>query len=233
MSIDFLPPLDWVEHSGDLPALAADEVHLWQVASSPGHLANLNTAEAERYHQISDRETALHYAAAQGGLRKILGGYLGMTPTDIPILREERGKPYVAGGPHFNITHTGEHILLAVALVPVGVDVEMASRKVSTLALARKFFLTEEILHLESTEKPRQRETFLRYWVCKEATVKLAGDGIYYGLRDAEVGLMEESGGAGWYGGRKVWLKEFRPAPGVLAALASWKPLQAKCFLRL
>jgi phosphopantetheinyl transferase len=82
-------------------------------------------------------------------------------------------------------------------------------------------------------EGPIKALTFLRYWVCKEAIVKLSGDGIYYGLRYARVDLTSDGRSRGDYKGRNVWLREFRPAKDLVAALASWEPLEAKGFFRI
>ncbi len=226
-------PVSWTRHAGESLALGEGEAHLWKISPTEDFTHCLTSREAARCSRFSNPEAAMHYAAAQGGLRTILGRYLGQEPPAVSLLREERGKPYVAGGPEFNITHTGEQILLAVARVPVGLDVELAARPVSADELAQKFFTTREAEHLAGVLPSSRRETFLRYWVCKEATVKLSGDGIYHGLRDAEVTLGPEGGAEGRYRGRAVRFHEMHPAPGVLAALASWRPLQAKCFLHL
>lgn len=215
-------------------AAPVGEAHLWSLAPSPDFASFLSPAEAGRHRGIADPEAALHYATSQGGLRYILGRYLQADPTSIPLLRHQRGKPYVSGGPEFNITHTGDYILIAFADRPVGLDVEIANRRVSARALAAKFFSPREIAHLESVPEALLSATFLRFWVAKEGTVKLSGDGIYHGLRDVEVSLDAAAySPSATYRGRLVCLQELCPAPGVVAALASWEPLQAKCFLRL
>ncbi len=225
--------IEWAPPPAAPLALPAGEAHIWSLAPSADFAACLSPAEAERHRGISDPEAALHYATAQGGLRQILGRYLQTEPSTIHLLRHLRGKPYVTGGPEFNITHTADHILIAFADRPIGLDVEIASRRVSARELARKFFSPREIAHLEAQPDALRGETFLRFWVAKEGTVKLSGDGIYHGLRDVEVCLDAAGGPSGTYRGRPVCLTELRPAPGVVAALASWEPLQAKCFLRL
>ena len=87
-----------------------------------------------------------------------------------------------------------------------------------------------KIMSLDVTER---KLTFLRYWVCKEAMVKLSGDGIYHGLRYARVDLAADGRSHGTYQGRKVSLWEFRPLHDLVAALASWEPVGAKGFFRI
>jgi phosphopantetheinyl transferase len=84
-----------------------------------------------------------------------------------------------------------------------------------------------------SVAQAERKLTFLRYWVCKEAMVKLSGDGIYHGLRHTRVDLAADGRSGGTYQGRKVFLWEFQPADDLVAALASWKPVEAKGFFRI
>ena len=63
--------------------------------------------------------------------------------------------------------------------------------------------------------------------------VKLSGDGIYHGLRHALVELAADRRSGGTYQVRKVFLWEFRPVDDLVAALASWKPVEAKGFFRI
>jgi phosphopantetheinyl transferase len=148
----------------------------------------------------------------QGGLRRIAASYMGCLPEEVDMCRERRGKPYVPGALEFNLTHTAGRMFAAFSSSPVGLDVESASRTVRTDALARKFFSREETNRLDMCEGLIKALTFLRYWVCKEAIVKLSGDGVYYGLRSARVDLASDGRSRGDYKGREVRLWEFRPA---------------------
>ncbi|HEY5706969.1 MAG TPA: 4'-phosphopantetheinyl transferase superfamily protein [Terrimicrobiaceae bacterium] len=189
--------------------------------------------ESLRYEKIVNEEVKCSYGSAQGGLRRIAALYMGCLPEEIEMCRERRGKPYVPGAPEFNLSHTAGRMFAAFSSKAVGLDVESAHRTVRAEALARKFFSREETSQIEALEGPIQGFTFLRYWVCKEAMVKLSGDGIYYGLRYARVDLASGGRSHGDYKGREVWLKEFRPAKDLVAALASWEPLEAKGFFRI
>ena len=112
--------------------------------------------------------------------------------------RGRRGKPYVPGAPEFNLTHTGGLILAAFASSPVGIDIESTERmRPGRSNCATAFPLREEVKELEASEGALKILTFLRYWVCKEAIVKLSGDGIYHGLRDARVDLAAAAGRVG------------------------------------
>jgi 4'-phosphopantetheinyl transferase len=147
--------------------------------------------------------------------------------------RQARGKPYVEGAPEFNLSHTCGRTIAAFSLEAIGIDVESAGRAVHARELATRFFFPEETASIMSVAEAERKLTFLRYWVCKEAMVKLSGDGIYHGLRYARVDLAADGRSRGTYQGRKVSLREFRPAHDLVAALASWKPVEAKGFFRI
>ena len=182
---------------------------------------------------MTNEEAKISFATSQGGLRTIAACYRNCEPSQIRLEREERGKPYLAGGPHFNLSHTAGRIFAAFSQQPLGLDVESANRRVHARELAAKFFSEQESAHIHSLDHVEAQAAFLRYWVCKEATVKLSGDGIYHGLREARVELGGEGISRGSYLGREVWLREFSPGENLLAALASWEPVEAKGFFRI
>jgi phosphopantetheinyl transferase len=224
---------EWIDYEVRDLVIPARGVHLWQIRPSRVFVRYLNPAESLRYERIVNEEVKGSYGSAQGGLRRIVAFYTGCLPEEVDMCRERRGKPYVPGAPEFNLSHTAGRMFAAFSSSPVGLDVESARRTVRTEALARKFFSHEEINRLKMLEGPIKALTFLRYWVCKEAIVKLSGDGIYYGLRYARVDLAFDGRSRGDYKGREVWLREFRPAKDLVAAIASWEPLEAKGFFRI
>jgi 4'-phosphopantetheinyl transferase len=224
---------EWIDYEVRDLVIPARGLHLWQIRPSRVFVGYLNAVELLRYERIANEEVKGSYGSAQGGLRRIVGFYTGCLPEEVDMCRERRGKPYVPGAPEFNLSHTAGRMFAAFSSSPVGLDVESAGRAVRSEALARKFFFDKERIQLKTLEDPIKALTFLRYWVCKEAIVKLSGDGIYYGLRYARVDLAPDGRPRGNYKGREVWLREFRPAKDLVAALASWEPLEAKGFFRI
>jgi Phosphopantetheinyl transferase len=208
------------------------ECHLWQIPPSAGYANLLAERERKRYLRFTHPHAREEYAASQGGLRAVLARYVGCPPENVVLHRGERGKPHLPGGPEFNLSHSAGLVCLAVASQPVGLDIERAGRRGSFAALASKFFTPAEQRRISAAPPGRQNELFLRHWVGKEASVKLSGEGIFRGLRHVEIVGGPGGGFSGLYRGRPVYLLEFRPAPGYLAALASWRPLRIrKTFL--
>ncbi len=208
-------------------------VHLWEIAPSHDYAAILPDPERARYDSIGCEETKVGYASSQGGLRRIAGAYLRCPAENLVLGRREHGKPFVAGAPEFNLSHTAGRILAVFSRDAVGLDMESAHRKVNATELSRKFFSLRECADLDSLDSAARNAAFLRYWVCKEASVKLSGDGIFRGLRDALVELTDGEFSLGEYRGRRVWIREFRPAPDLIGAIASWTPFAVKGFFRV
>jgi len=227
------PAIPWNNEAGQVPQLAPGDCHVWELQPSQAYADNLGAGEMARYQAISNAQAKINFATSQGGLRSIAARYRNCEPWQIRLEHEERGKPYLAGGPHFNLSHTAGRIFAVFSLQPLGFDIESANRHVRARELAAKFFSGQESAHIQTLDDEQARVVFLRYWVCKEATVKLSGDGIYLGLSDARVELGGAGLSRGNYLGREVWLREFAPGENLLAALASWEPVEAKGFFRI
>lgn len=223
----------WAECPQVLPPFVPGQAHLWNIEPSHRFSESLNAREKERWSRIQSEKTRRDFATSQGGLRSILSRYLACSAQDISMRRQAGGKPYVEPGPHFNLSHTAGLTIAVFAGQEVGIDLEKADRRVSADGIARKFFTPEEVKSLNSVRPEERAAYFLRLWVCKEASVKLSGEGIAFGLRKVSVDLHSQPVPMALYEGRQVHLWEFQPAPGFLGAVASWTPCRANCFYRL
>lgn len=225
--------LEWLAFEANRLPVPNESIHLWKINTSIEHEEYLLPHERERARGVRNDETRISYLSSQGGLRRLLSLYLQRPAGDIEVLREEHGKPYVRSGPHFNISHSAGRIFAAFSDSAVGLDVENLARSVSEEALADKFFAPAEREHIHSVAENEIHRLFLRYWVCKEASVKLSGDGIYHGLRDAEIILHDGGPSRGHYRGKEIWFWEFVPAEGMIGAVASWKPIEPNLFFQI
>lgn len=110
--------------------------------------------------------------------RKLLAQlYRQETGEDLPeILTTDRGKPYFGDSPwHFSITHTPNHAFCALSRNNVGIDAEEADRKIN-LKLADKVLSPMEKQQFDAA--PDKKMALLTFWVLKEASVKLTGEGL-------------------------------------------------------
>lgn len=127
------------------------------------------------------REAAERYVVTRALVRTVLADRLGISPPVVVVNRTDTGKPVVAAGVHFNISHSGDLILLALCDDrPIGVDVER-KREVSRVeALAGRWLTEAERRDLDRLRLLGQSDSdaFLRIWSLKEARLKALGVGI-------------------------------------------------------
>ncbi len=146
---------------------------------------------------------------AHAGLASALGGR--------EIKRAAEGKPWVAGGPHFNLSHSGDLALIALCPdAPVGVDLERIHALRNPDGLARRMCSQRELAWAQGHGD--LDHALLRLWVRKEAVAKAEGGGIATALSGLDIlDPLVRAGGASWF---VHDLPE--PAPGYLAAV-SWR----------
>ena len=97
---------------------------------------------------------------------------------DIQIQKNEYGKPFLAASPniHFNLSHSGQWIVVMLSEHPVGVDVEqIKSIDFTGLDL---FFTSREWDRLSSYEGQQKLEYFYDLWTLKESYMKALGVGM-------------------------------------------------------
>jgi hypothetical protein len=122
---------------------------------------------------------------AHGGLRFILGFYLGFAPARIEFGSTSTGKPTLAdlrpehSAVTFNLSHAHGNAMVAIAQGrEVGVDLELIREDVEALKLAERFFSDREQQHVRSTAPELRCREFFHYWVAKEAVLKAEGVGL-------------------------------------------------------
>lgn len=130
--------------------------------------------------------------------RRILADYLDCTPAQLPVDWLAGEKPvfrHGAGqGLSFNLSHSGDRALLAVARHRhVGVDLERVRPIGDIVALARRFLSPEEADRITALVGASRRTAFFRMWTRKEAYVKGLGGNVPADLRRFSI-LADESG---------------------------------------
>jgi len=133
-------------------------------------------AERERISRLRREEDRLSYGLSHGFLRLALAAEAGQAPQDLTIEASPSGKPVCRGGPHFNMSHAGDYIVVAVSRErEVGVDVEVLPRSHDATRPVSIAVSEEDLRLLPYLAERRDRaETML--WSIKEAALKLTGD---------------------------------------------------------
>lgn len=216
------------EAAGSQP-LERRDIHVWAVPLSGDpetFLPLLSPAERERVDRLRILDHRRRYSIAHGALRALLGGYTGEDPATIRFRQGPRGKPYLAEQKDlfFNLSHSSQMALIAVAPVEVGVDLEKMRHLESLRDIAQKNFSTSEFEVLARLEGDALLRGFYRVWTSKEAFIKALGAGLSLRLDVFDVAVEDEprivafrdrdDDPDGWL------LRDVSPEPGYAAALA-------------
>jgi 4'-phosphopantetheinyl transferase len=178
--------------------IAPGEVHVWAAGLSlPADQlaeleATLDPGERERARRFVQPLHRDRFIAAHGFLRQVLGRILQIDPHAMRFIAGAQGKPAIAGGPEFNLAHSGDIALIALARGrAVGVDVEQARATLDAEAIAARFFSTGEQAALAAMPAPDRRDAFFNIWTRKEAFIKATGAGLSFPLDELTVSLGE------------------------------------------
>ncbi len=181
----------------------SDEIHLWcaDVANlrhcSDAFMRVLSPSEqasARRHVRDADR---LLSVCSRGMLRTVLAAYLGARPPNLDFILGPHCKPALAGdsGLSFNLSHSGELVLLAVSGrgANVGVDVELRRDIQDWQRLAERHCHPVEVAELLSMDPHKGQHAFFDCWTRKEAVAKALGLGLTLPLHSFCVGVASSS----------------------------------------
>ena len=165
-------PTVWFARAPAPPELAA-QLSAWQ---SPDERARQN-----RFQQHEDRQ---RFLIGRGLLRTLAARHLGIPPSAVEFAYGPFGKPHLAEkqarGPwHFNVSHSGDLVVLAVSHThEIGVDVERVRAEDDWDDVARTIF--DSTQHERWSRLPQSDRTgvFLRAWTRREAALKALGLGL-------------------------------------------------------
>jgi len=143
---------------------------------------------AERFRIESARRS---FVLARTLLRYELATIIGLDPSELGFEVGDHGKPQLAKPdletpPHFNLSHSGDLVVLAIAETDVGADVESIRPVPNAEKLAHRFFSPAERLAVVSLDGGARDRAFLRIWTQKEAYLKATGLGVGMPLRGVE-----------------------------------------------
>jgi 4'-phosphopantetheinyl transferase len=178
-------------------------VHVETLAVDAAALAHLlgddERARADRFRFPRDRR---RFVVRRARLRQLLGGWVGRAPEALVFGENGHGKPVLADGPPFSLSHSADMMMLAIGDADVGCDIEWIDPALDWPPLAETFFTTAERNALAALPPEAGRRAFFACWARKEAFVKALGLGLSYPLDAFDVSVSGAaallSGGEGW-----------------------------------
>jgi 4'-phosphopantetheinyl transferase len=180
---------------------AVNDVHVWRsvvprdAAWIPAFSRVLSADEREkaaRFHFEADRS---RFVLGRGMMRHVLARRLHRSPDELRFEYGPFGKPALAPGGskgrlQFNLSHSGDLILLAVAIDrAIGIDVERMRTDISHTGIAERFFSAAERSSLAGLPPSARAAAFCACWTRKEAFIKATGVGLSLPLDQFDVSL--------------------------------------------
>jgi 4'-phosphopantetheinyl transferase len=158
----------------------------------------LDETEIRRADRFSVGNAMNRFVTARGMLRLVVGRSLDTDPSRLRIREGPRGKPSLASPatrstPHFNLSHSGDAVVVALADVELGIDVEALRPVARAERLAARFFSDGERRQLAGREVGDRDAAFLTIWTAKEAYLKAIGSGVAMPLSQIEIDLSGPS----------------------------------------
>lgn len=153
------------------------------------HVSEERKARILRYRQYED---ACRSLAGDLLIRHALQKSFGLCDSDLRFGKSRHGKPILLSHPeyHFNLSHSGNHIVAGVGLLPLGVDVEIV-RSID-FKVAKRFFSEEEYLFITHQPFDDGLWSFFKLWTLKESFVKAIGSGLRIPLNSYRFEFAED-----------------------------------------
>jgi 4'-phosphopantetheinyl transferase len=185
ISNKFISDLKWEEEASAQCTVSKNEVHIWRLRISE-NLYRKNQLQtlldeqelhrAGKYYHQKDRD---RFVISRGVQRIILSRYQNALPKSLDFVLGDNKKPYLINNHgahlHYNLSHSVDCILLAVANTPVGIDVEFIEENFPYNDILTDNFSQNEIAYISEGRSP---ERFFTLWTRKEALLKATGQGL-------------------------------------------------------
>ena len=196
---------DWASPPSDIfQTLRPGHVHVWRArledssAQATYYRSYLSTDEIQRAERCRVPHPQYQFVVTRGILRKLLGRYLDVPPTQLRFEIHPQGKPTLVDPSvpafQFNVSHARGMALLAVTVEhALGIDVEWINQKLHVRDIATRYFSSREVAYLSTLPPEQVTQEFYAFWTCKEAYLKMKGKGLSKGLAQCEITLFPDN----------------------------------------
>ena len=165
-------------------------VHIWRIDLTDVRWDDgedtLSTDELQSGYRRRDIVLRRRYWRCRSAVRLLLASYSQRSAQQLRFTYGKFGKPELVGVPwHFNVSHSSDTALLAVASLSVGVDIEDLDHvRIDIEEVAELICHPCEAQATRAMSCDERRAFLIRLWVRKESYLKAVGFGVRFGLRD-------------------------------------------------
>ena len=209
-----------------------DEVHVWShtihyddpfLRESPYLLSSEESMRAQKYHFEKDKRV---YESGHVLIRKVLSHYTSIEPAQLVLSPIVNLKPKLENAPfvvHFNISHSGSKILVAVGFnSDVGIDVEKIVPDFDMDGFAEANYHANELNHFRSLNDEDETDYFYTIWTRKEAWLKLTGEGINDKLKELDFSGSKIQPELNPHGHHDLYMTSWKESDEYLGTLAAY-----------
>ena len=118
----------------------------------------------------SQKEKALKFKSENDQIRSLASSYLMNKLSKEPLQFNSTGKPFYQNGPHFNVSHSGQYIVMAVSNKDIGVDIEENKEKDMSMLI--------RIFNEAEAKIIKEHADFYYLWCAKESLIKCIGSSV-------------------------------------------------------
>lgn len=139
-------------------------------------LSDSELLKSENY--LMEKDTR-RFIVSRAMLKLLLGKYIHKDPRDVRFYFESNLKPrlkHSGNDIHFNVSHSGDMVAIAIGPEAVGVDIEYLDEDFRYDTVLEKVFNEKELKFIHNSNNPS--EAFFLLWTRKEALLKATGRGI-------------------------------------------------------
>ncbi len=147
----------------------------------------LNEDEQNRARRFRFRKQHDMFVIGRYITRILLAYYNGCTPENVKIIPDSFGKPKCDSDLFFNISHSGDQLLLGFSKSEIGVDIEWNNPAVDIERVGKRHFSEIEFQKIMSCTEPERIEAFFEIWTKKESLIKGIGKGLSIPLQEFDV----------------------------------------------
>jgi len=171
------------QSAAEFDFVTGNNVDVWRICISSNFLfldrltAIMHPEEIERANKYFHTKDKNRHIVCHGVLRIILGKYLNISPVLVEFGIGTNQKPFVKNSNtiRYNISHSGDYILIAIANDEVGADIEIINKDFDYQDIIGEHFNNEEINFIKHDNSA---ERFFMLWTRKEALLKATAKGL-------------------------------------------------------
>lgn len=179
--------------SNKVGKLGEQDVHLWRINKNYFNGLRsysdyyLNKDEQKRAQRFRFRKDHDLFVIGRYLSKILIAYYTNNKPENVTIIPDEFGKPVCEMNLHFNLSHSGDLLLLGFSKSLIGVDIEKIDPTWDIDCFCERHFTEMESQKIMNGRPADKTNKFYEIWTKKESLIKGIGKGLSLPLKDFNV----------------------------------------------